>query len=52
MTRYGRTPRTLAGLLVALFAAGTLLGCPEKGPAEKAGEKIDEAVEDIGNAVD
>ena len=33
-------------LLMSLFAIG-LTGCPEKGKAERAGEKIDEAVDQM-----
>jgi PBP1b-binding outer membrane lipoprotein LpoB len=34
---------------VMLFALG-LAGCSEEGPAEKAGKKIDQAVEQAGSA--
>lgn len=34
-------------LITAFFIIG-LSGCPEEGPAERAGEKIDEAVQDAG----
>jgi TATA-box binding protein (TBP) (component of TFIID and TFIIIB) len=39
--------------VVLLFAVGLVLlaGCEQKGPAEKAGQKIDKAVEDIGKKV-
>ena len=40
-------------LLIALL--GTLItitGCEEKGPAEKAGEKIDKAFDDSNNAIE
>ena len=37
---------TLLGTLV------TITGCEEKGPAEKAGEKIDKAFNDSNNAID
>ena len=30
----------------------TLASCKEKGPAEKAGESVDEAIEDVKDAVD
>lgn len=40
-----------AALVVA--CALPLAGCPEeKGPMEKAGEKIDEAAEDVSDTVD
>ena len=35
----------LALTVAALALAGT--GCPDKGPAEKAGQKIDEAVDKL-----
>jgi len=39
--------------VVLSFAVGFVLlgGCEQKGPAEKAGQKIDKAVEDIGKKV-
>lgn len=44
---------TLAGLGLVLAGAFTLgAGCEaEKGPAEKAGEKVDQSVKDAKNAV-
>lgn len=45
----------MTGLLAAALAAvmwANVSGCQEKGPAEKAGEKIDEAAEKIGDALD
>ena len=43
-----------AALLAAAFAVGatSLVACERKGPAEKAGEKIDHAIEDARDAVD
>ncbi len=35
----------------ALCLSLALIGCEDKGPAEKAGEAIDKAVEDVGDAV-
>ena len=37
-----------------MLASGAfvLTGCPEKGPAEKAGEKVDETVDKVKEAVD
>ena len=32
-------------VLVALFVLGGVLGCEREGPAERAGEKIDETVD-------
>jgi hyperosmotically inducible protein len=37
--------------ITAFFMVG-LSGCPEEGPAERAGEKIDEAVEDAGEKME
>ena len=39
--------------VVLSFAVGFVLlgGCEQKGPAEKAGQKIDKAEEDIGKKV-
>ena len=39
-------------LAVALgFALSLLAGCEQKGPAQKAGEKVDKAVEQTGKAI-
>ncbi|RBP52779.1 hypothetical protein [Arenicella xantha] len=39
-------------LLTSLFASlVALAGCEEKGPMEKAGESIDNAVDDAGDAI-
>lgn len=42
--------------LIAFILSSVLLfglaGCEEKGPAEKAGEKIDESIEAVGDAVE
>lgn len=43
------TTQLLKNLCISVFAAGLLLittGCEKEGPAEKAGEKIDQAVEE------
>jgi hypothetical protein len=40
-------------IVVALLVLTAPLGaCRKKGPAEKAGEKVDETVEKIGDALD
>jgi hypothetical protein len=48
------TKRTLRNFVVGLALVGVVFGtvaCPEKGPAEKAGEKIDDAVDKTKDAV-
>jgi hypothetical protein len=52
--RAPRAPRRrIAALVLAAFAASfTLTACPEKkGPAEKAGEAIDDAADEMKDAV-
>ncbi len=40
-------------LSLCLFPlVATVVSCREKGPAEKAGESVDEVVEDVKDAVD
>jgi predicted small secreted protein len=41
-------------VILSIFLAVTLVvaGCNNEGPAEKAGEKIDETVQDVGEAVE
>lgn len=51
------TPRKLLrAVLMAMllaFAGGTMLaGCEEQGPAEEAGEEIDEAAEEAGDEME
>lgn len=47
--------RGLLGSILVLTIMGaaplTLAGCDDKGPAEKAGEKIDKAAQDAKDAV-
>ena len=39
-------------VVVALgFALSLLAGCEQKGPAQKAGEKVDKAVDQTGKAI-
>jgi hypothetical protein len=48
------TKRILQNFIVVLALVGVALvtvACPEKGPAEKAGEKIDDAVDKTKDAV-
>jgi hypothetical protein len=50
-----RSPKISSALFALLLALGggvALTGCEEQGPAEKAGEKIDDAVEDAGDKID
>lgn len=50
-----RGPRMTGALFALLFALGggaVLTGCEEQGPAEEAGEEIDEAAEEAGDAID
>lgn len=50
-----RSPKITSALFALLFAFGggaMLTGCEEQGPAEEAGEEIDEAVEDAGDEID
>jgi hypothetical protein len=48
--------RTMKLTTAAMIAIVPLLGfvssCEKKGPAEKAGEKLDEAIEDVKDTVD
>lgn len=44
-----KTPKLLILSLLALSLAGLAMSC-KKGPAEKAGEKVDNAVQDTKDA--
>lgn len=44
-----RNSMTLAAMTLAAFLA---VGCERDGPMENAGEEIDEAATDVGNAVE
>jgi hypothetical protein len=44
--------KKLGTAAMTLLVAGMLLGCEEKGPAQKAGESIDKAGKDLKNSVD
>ncbi len=46
--------RTWIFVLLMLLAFGTvgLAGCDDQGPAEEAGEEIDDTVEDIGDSIE
>jgi hypothetical protein len=54
MTEAGVLRRALALAAIGLAGAGLTLstGCDNEGPAEEAGEAIDEAAEDVGDAVE
>ena len=44
--------KNIKEILIALFLVFSVMGavgCEEKGPAEKAGEKLDKAAEDAAN---
>lgn len=46
-------PYTLLILLLALGLGGaSLTACDSQGPAEEAGESVDDAVDDAGDALD
>lgn len=49
--RFQRTKAVVA-ILGILTALGSASGCREKGPAQKAGEKVDAAVEKMQDALD
>lgn len=38
--------------VLAIAAALALTGCPEKGPAEKAGDKVDKAMDKVSDTLD
>ncbi len=44
--------RTIGTLALSAIVLGPMIGCREKGPVEKAGEKVDEAAEKLKDAVD
>lgn len=43
---------TIAAVLLASALMFTLSACEEKGPMEKAGEEIDDTIEDAGDAIE
>lgn len=47
-----RISGALFALLFALGGGAVLTGCEEDGPAEEAGESIDEAIDDAGDAIE
>lgn len=44
--------RTFFIISSLLFATMTFVGCENDGPAEEAGEAVDEAAQDVGNAIE
>ncbi len=44
--------KSLLSLPLMVLMAALLVGCDQEGPAERAGESIDEAVEDVGNSIE
>ena len=45
--------KTFVSFLTALFLLGAVAACDDNdGPAEQAGEAIDDAAEDVGDAVE
>jgi hypothetical protein len=44
--------KTFGIAAMTLLVAGMLLGCEEKGPAQRAGENIDNAGKDLKNSLD
>ena len=46
-----RSSSTLAAALLLAFAVAGLSACEKKGPAERAGEAIDKAAKNTGDAV-
>ena len=51
-SKYRSTMMRVLAITLVLALTAPLAGCRKKGPAEKAGEEVDEAVEDIGDAID
>jgi hypothetical protein len=52
---FQRKSQRLCRLLIASFALAftfTLVACEEKGPAEEAGEKLDEGSKEMGDALE
>jgi hyperosmotically inducible protein len=52
MTKSRRTLISALLMIVALFLFLGLSGCDKEGPAEKAGEKIDQSVEEVKDAAE
>jgi hypothetical protein len=52
MTKRIKTVLALALFASVAVATSTITGCRDEGPAEKVGERIDEAGEAVGDAFD
>jgi hypothetical protein len=46
------TPTLLFFMLLSLSSLGALTGCEDPGPAEQAGQDIDEAIEEAGDEIE
>ena len=44
--------KVLIGIAIAIPLMGALAACDNKGPAEKAGEKLDDAAQSMKDAID
>lgn len=42
----------IAPILIAGFLIGGVVGCEQQGPAEEAGEEVDESVEEAGESME
>jgi len=42
----------MLALLATLMFSGIMFGCQEEGPAEEAGEQVDDAMDEAGDALD
>lgn len=52
MSKTHHTLLMLSLALTLLLGGGVLVGCEDQGPAEEAGEQIDETAEEAGDAMD
>lgn len=44
--------KAIGPILIAGLLAGGIVGCDQEGPAEEAGEEIDEATEEAGEEME
>jgi hypothetical protein len=47
-----RTVRRLLFVIVSIITLGSIAACDREGPMERAGEKVDKAVEEAGDKVE